>query len=820
MKKILFCLLSVLAFVACSDDFMSFRNGENLVFTATIDAPQTRTSIARETGKVSWVEGDVILINGVEYVAHPDGDNAATATFTKRDENAANPVKNREGNYVATYGDVENQAYSPDGANCPMTATSANTNLSFANDCGVLRINANANGVEVSSVKVDNYILSCPDGVDITEAKDFYVALPAGTYNNLEIVFTGNGRNISTKVYNGELTIERNHIYPITFTEPLQFVDPLPGDYTEVNAIISSGTQYINTGVAPVSNTRVVLKDFIAYSTDIEWPVFFGVTNNDGGNTTWMFRRNGNKNSICSAIGSITSPYYNYIHENYTEGTRIEEVSLDRKNGLLINGVQAAKSAIDNDPVFASEPMYLFGGNNNGAFWRGSRMSISACKIYEGHNLVRDYVAVFRNSDSKPGLYDLVTKQFFTNQGTGEFSYTDPSMPEYSELEYIQSNRNQYINTGVIPGENTKVVLKDFCCLSYSTWDVCYGVTNDDGGANSWMMRIDGGNKHDLTSAIGNIKTSPYYNYRCSYTLGATVEEVSLDHQNGLSINGVQGTASAINNTPVYSSMPIFLFGGNQDGKFWRGSHMRIHGCQIYEGNTLVRDFVAMRRNADNVVGLYDRVEDKFYVNKGSGTFEAGPVVQDSNPEVTGTAPVLESAGCPNNECGWVQLWENGPKWAVFNVGVTDGKPESYGGYYAWGGMHNQYDDHNTGNVSLSGNNDTVINLWGSAWRMPTNSELQDLLDNCTCIWTRQNDVNGLLCTGKGTYSANSIFLPGTGGFGSYVDGAGNYGNYWSSITDNTSTAYHLSIPPQHTGFNVGNSDRHLGFAVRAVLAE
>lgn len=182
----------------------------------------------------------------------------------------------------------------------------------------------------------------------------------------------------------------------------------------------------------------------------------------------------------------------------------------------------------------------------------------------------------------------------------------------------------------------------------------------------------------------------------------------------------------------------------------------------------------------------------------------------------TGTAPVLESAGCPNNECGWVQLWAGGPKWAVFNVGVTDGKTESFGGYYAWGGCQDKIDDHNTGSSDLAGDTDAATKIWGSYWRMPTGSEIQALLDNCACIWTTQNGVNGFLCTGRGSYSCNSVFLPATGGCGNgHVDSPGGYGNYWSSTPDE-SKAVHLSI--QSHAQNLWSSDRQLGFAVRAVL--
>ena len=42
--------------------------------------------------------------------------------------------------------------------------------------------------------------------------------------------------------------------------------------------------------------------------------------------------------------------------------------------------------------------------------------TISSYKVYSGRTIVRDLVSVIRNSDSKPGLYDLVTKQFFVNE--------------------------------------------------------------------------------------------------------------------------------------------------------------------------------------------------------------------------------------------------------------------------------------------------------------------------------------------------------------------------------------------------------------------
>jgi hypothetical protein len=51
---------------------------------------------------------------------------------------------------------------------------------------------------------------------------------------------------------------------------------------------------------------------------------------------------------------------------------------------------------------------------------------------------------------------------------------------------------------------------------------------------------------------------------------------------------------------------------------------MRLYSCKIYDNETLIRDYVPARSNSDNVLGLYDLVNDVFYTNAGTGTFIAG----------------------------------------------------------------------------------------------------------------------------------------------------------------------------------------------------
>ena len=133
----------------------------------------------------------------------------------------------------------------------------------------------------------------------------------------------------------------------------------------------------------------------------------------------------------------------------------------------------------------------------------------------------------------------------------------------------------------------------------------------------------------------------------------------------------------------------------------------------------------------------------------------------------------------------------SGTKWACCNVGATT--PEDYGGHYAWGetqpkSVYNwdtyQYgsssgDAVNIGSDIAGTSYDAATVNWGAPWRMPSRTQIKELLNNCSSIRTTQNGVNGRRFTGP---NGGSIFLPAAGRrcySGLYHAGA--YGYYWSS---------------------------------------
>ena len=178
----------------------------------------------------------------------------------------------------------------------------------------------------------------------------------------------------------------------------------------------------------------------------------------------------------------------------------------------------------------------------------------------------------------------------------------------------------------------------------------------------------------------------------------------------------------------------------------------------------------------------------------------------------TGRAYILSGtlayAGTEGDEEGrsYVDLGlTSGTLWATCNVGAD--KPEGYGDLFAWGETESKnsysYDwahytwcqGSNTtftkycnserngivdNRTTLDFADDAAFTHWGSNWRMPTQTEMDELKTECTWTWTTQHGVNGYRVTGP---NGKSIFLPAAGMcFGDMGMGdIGTGGAYWTS---------------------------------------
>ena len=165
------------------------------------------------------------------------------------------------------------------------------------------------------------------------------------------------------------------------------------------------------------------------------------------------------------------------------------------------------------------------------------------------------------------------------------------------------------------------------------------------------------------------------------------------------------------------------------------------------------------------------------------------PVLNDT-PATTGVATATINGA--DTYVNWVQLWAGGPKFAEYNVGVTDGDVLNSGKDYEWA-------------------NNIALTQWGSNWRMPTKAEYEALIANCTCTLIKDNSgtgILGFLFTGTGAYAANNVFFHMGGEY------------CWSTTQSGYDAMYCLYFVNVSEGFTVRSTSVYLTQYVRAVLAE
>jgi len=199
-----------------------------------------------------------------------------------------------------------------------------------------------------------------------------------------------------------------------------------------------------------------------------------------------------------------------------------------------------------------------------------------------------------------------------------------------------------------------------------------------------------------------------------------------------------------------------------------------------------------------------------------------------------------ESSYGVENGHEWVDLGlPSGTKWSTCNIGASI--PTSNGNYYAWGETNtkleyswesyhfrtsgNKYDNvrfskYNTDNdrgtvdnkTELDSSDDAAYANWGGKWRMPTNTQWEELMAQCTWSWIG----SGYKITGP---NGKSITLPAAGyrGEESLYD-VGSRGNYWSYCLYTGSTPHAGSLYFAQDKVESGGTFRCYGRSVRPVI--
>lgn len=466
----------------------------------------------------------------------------------------------------------------------------------------------------------------------------------------------------------------------------------IPEEYQKIEYIESTGTQYIDTGVIAKGTIGFEVAFFSNDKFTGSYPGYgsvFGARTGSAKNeiqvTTYSNSLNkrgtfryGNE-SYGANINLEVKNYISYLNNEYTV------------NGIVYDIPRTTFNSNKNITIFAV--------NNNGTVIQHGHVKLYSLKLYDNNILIRDFVPCFRISDGEIGLYDIVTKSFYINQGTEDFivnnssiqtfeygtsgrllpnaltrggyhfikwntmpdgsgkSYEDEAtvlnlsskdddvinlyaqwkqneyftikyhlnfsdLPQgYKPLEFIESTGSEYLDTGVSPkgtiGFETKFKTYNTFSGSESQYGSVFG-GRDDSQKNEVQVTT-------YITELVNYGTFRYAN--SSYEANIELEKINNIKYLGNTYTTNKGTYQ-VNRETFQSPYTMTIFAVNDGGEIKQFGRVRMYKLKIYDGETLIRDYVPCYRESDNTPGLYDRVNNKFITNLGTGELKSEKVQQ------------------------------------------------------------------------------------------------------------------------------------------------------------------------------------------------
>lgn len=408
--------------------------------------------------------------------------------------------------------------------------------------------------------------------------------------NNINNLMVGSTQ--ASKVYLGSTTIwEKNS-------------SELPAGYTQLEYIESTGTQYIDTGIIPTQGTSVEI-DF-QYINLLADTALFGIWEDPWNallyhctlyNDKWYF-------------GSYDTDDGNIDWINGSPDNQRYTVKIDGLGNLYQNNVLLKQNS-ELTTYETTLPIYIFARNNGNSASNLASIRCFGARIYSNEGvLLRDYIPCL-NINNIAGLFDLITKTFYSSQGEDNFLYgLKISLPAgYTQVEYIASTATggQYIDLN----------------LQWFT-DV-----NSIGLNAKFNMIGSGADNHDQATLIGAMyESSPYPGY-------VIRKDGNQYAQTGMYLGSYGGKFATIgqdftftgskSNISVSHNQTTTLFCGLKSNNTpQRYSEAKIYYMMIYKNDILVRDLIPCI-NSESVAGLYDLVNSVFYSSQGDEEFDYYP---------------------------------------------------------------------------------------------------------------------------------------------------------------------------------------------------
>ena len=403
----------------------------------------------------------------------------------------------------------------------------------------------------------------------------------------------------------------------------LQQPSGLPKAYQRVEYIESHGTEYIDTGV--YFDLDYKLKTRISFNTLGDQTLIGIRLYNEfqaASNYKWeLFGINGS-NYWQIAYGT---QWYNASSPTVVANTiydiesklSVGEQYLKANGGSIITQTNSDTQYLDYAKlrkwfIFARSGQNGVGVPNN--FFKGKLYSFTLTK---NDVVVRDYIPCYRKADSEVGLYDLISKTFYTNQGTGDFTAGVSILDEqaetlYQQVEYIQTTGTQYIDTGYIPTKNTRVEVE---------------FVDNDTSSDTCLCGCRNATNTDTRFIIGTYQDTVLFSYGYPLAVSNRPTITSGTRHSAIMFYGgalFDGVSYQVHLEEIVFTRNIYVGCTNWAGNPNYYSKALFYSFRLRESGNIARDLVPCYRKSDGEIGLYDVVNGVFYTNQGTGEFTCG----------------------------------------------------------------------------------------------------------------------------------------------------------------------------------------------------
>lgn len=188
----------------------------------------------------------------------------------------------------------------------------------------------------------------------------------------------------------------------------------------------------------------------------------------------------------------------------------------------------------------------------------------------------------------------------------------------YELLEYLRATGEQYIDTGYIPNQNSKVeIVVEVLDRTNSPYLFGNGVAWEN---SAFALALNKSTDIGLIFCYGNNTSNRagVFAINQKYKVTMSKDGCEIYRYSSSSIIYSKGayslqTFSANANALIFWAMNL----GEDTAK----AKMKLYSCKIWENDVLVRDYVPVRRLSHNSAGLLDVVNNTFYGNAGTGEF-------------------------------------------------------------------------------------------------------------------------------------------------------------------------------------------------------